>query len=150
MCLSPPPLPPGINIFLDGFVPTENLRFRDTSLIFKVAETADLEELKRLRRYHFPAMLKRLGEFELRVSPGEFTDSEIIVMLGENGTGKTTFIRLMAGLLKPDSGGEGGGGRREGWECEGREGRWERGGVGGGGGKVRGRLRVWGSKMLGD
>ena len=32
---------PGINIFLDGFVPTENLRFRETSLVFKVAETAD-------------------------------------------------------------------------------------------------------------
>lgn len=31
----------GINIFLDGFVPTENLRFRETSLTFKVAETAD-------------------------------------------------------------------------------------------------------------
>ncbi len=33
---------------------------------------------------------------------GEFTDSEIVVMLGENGTGKTTFIRLLAGLIKPD------------------------------------------------
>lgn len=31
----------GINIFLDGFVPTENLRFRESSLVFKVAETAD-------------------------------------------------------------------------------------------------------------
>ena len=31
----------GINIFLDGYVPTENLRFRETSLVFKVAETAD-------------------------------------------------------------------------------------------------------------
>lgn len=26
----------GINIFLAGFVPTENLRFRDESLTFKV------------------------------------------------------------------------------------------------------------------
>lgn len=26
----------GINIFLDGMVPTENLRFRDTPLVFKV------------------------------------------------------------------------------------------------------------------
>jgi ATP-binding cassette subfamily E protein 1 len=34
----------GINIFLDGFVPTENLRFRETSLVFKVSETADKVE----------------------------------------------------------------------------------------------------------
>lgn len=58
-----------------------------------------------MRRYSYPTMMKKLGTFELDVSPGQFTDSEIIVMLGENGTGKTTFIRLMAGLLKPDSGG---------------------------------------------
>ena len=63
------------------------------------------EESKRMRRYRFPEMMKRLGSFQLDVSPGEFTDSEIIVMLGENGTGKTTFIRLMAGLLTPDAGG---------------------------------------------
>lgn len=37
-----------------------------------------------------------------QVDAGEFTDSEIVVMLGENGTGKTTFIRLLAGLIKPD------------------------------------------------
>lgn len=50
-------------------------------------------------------MTKKLGSFEMEVKKGEFTDSEIIVMLGENGTGKTTFIRLMAGHLKPDTGG---------------------------------------------
>ena len=42
------------------------------------------------------------GNFKLHVEEGNFTDSEIIVMLGENGTGKTTFIRMLAGMLKPD------------------------------------------------
>lgn len=93
----------GINIFLDGFVPTENLRFRPESLIFKVSENAEEEEIKRLRRYGYPDMYKKLKSFELNVKEGQFTDSEIIVMLGENGTGKTTFIRMMAGLLKPDN-----------------------------------------------
>ncbi|XP_020567150.1 ATP-binding cassette sub-family E member 1 [Oryzias latipes] len=96
----------GINIFLDGYVPTENLRFRETSLVFKVAETANEEEVKRLRHYQYPDMVKTMGEFTLAIKGGEFTDSEIMVMLGENGTGKTTFIRMLAGGLKPDSGGE--------------------------------------------
>lgn len=93
----------GINIFLDGYVPTENLRFRPTSLIFKVAETAEVEDVKKMRRYSYPSMMKSLGDFSLKVDTGEFTDSEIVVMLGENGTGKTTLIRLLAGLLPPDS-----------------------------------------------
>ena len=46
----------------------------------------------------------------LQVEAGEFTDSEIIVMLGENGTGKTTFIRMLAGMLKPGEVHGGGGG----------------------------------------
>ena len=41
-----------------------------------------------------------MGKFTLNVEAGEFTESEIIVLVGENGTGKTTFMRLLAGLLK--------------------------------------------------
>jgi len=95
----------GINIFIAGFVPTENLRFREVSLTFKVAESADANEdaLKsKHSRYSYPEMRKSLGEFALHIKPGEFTDSEIVVMLGENGTGKTTFVRLLAGVETPD------------------------------------------------
>ncbi|EME27760.1 ABC transporter, sub-family E, substrate-binding protein [Galdieria sulphuraria] len=95
----------GINVFLAGFVPTENLRFRETALSFKISETGDTESLgdNAPRLYSYPAMTKTLGNFVLHVMAGSFTDSEIVVMLGENGTGKTTFIRMLAGLLKPDS-----------------------------------------------
>ena len=54
----------GINIFLDGFIPTENLRFRDESLVFKVSETASEEEVKRMTRYDYPTMGKTMGNFE--------------------------------------------------------------------------------------
>jgi len=94
----------GINIFLDGYVPTENLRFREESLVFRVAESATEEEVKRMHHYEYPKMVKTLGDFKLNVAAGSFTDAEIIVLLGENGTGKTTLIRLMAGSITPDAG----------------------------------------------
>ncbi|CAG2058518.1 unnamed protein product [Timema podura] len=94
----------GINIFLDGFVPTENLRFRDESLVFKVAESANEEEVKRMNHYIYPKMSKTMGSFHLMVNQGQFSDSEILVLLGENGTGKTTFIRMLAGNLEADEG----------------------------------------------
>jgi ATP-binding cassette subfamily E protein 1 len=85
----------GINIFLEGFIRTENLRFRDVALTFKVVETASEEEVKRLSTHYYPPMKKQLGSFNLSVDAGSFTESEIIVLLGENGTGKfRNFIRI--------------------------------------------------------
>lgn len=59
-----------------------------------------------MNEYSYPAMTKTMergeSKFILHVEKGEFTDSEIIVLLGENGTGKTTFVRMLAGLLKGD------------------------------------------------
>jgi ATP-binding cassette subfamily E protein 1 len=52
----------GINIFLDGKVPTENLRFRDESLTFRLAENAEeFIEDQKLRRFKYPSMSKVLG-----------------------------------------------------------------------------------------
>lgn len=92
----------GINIFLDGFIPTENLRFREVSLTFKVSTDEDQKNLERMHNTPYPGMSKLMGSFKLEIKAGNFSDSEIIVLLGQNGTGKTTFIRMLAGLLKPD------------------------------------------------
>jgi len=105
----------GINIFLAGFVPTENLRFRTEALTFKISENPeDNLGLGDLNDHKYPSMVKTLVEkktnskFRLEVKGGTFKDSEIVVMLGENGTGKTTFIKMLAGLLLSDDEEKGG------------------------------------------
>ncbi|CAL9009781.1 unnamed protein product [Prunus brigantina] len=95
----------GINIFLSGFIPTENPRFQDESLTFKVETPQESgEEIETYARYRYPSMTKTWREFKLQVIEGEFTNSQIIVMLGENGSGKTTFMTMLVGLSKPDFG----------------------------------------------
>lgn len=92
----------GINIFLDGFIPTENMRFRNESLEFRLADAADGLILDHSSALEYPDLEKTQGDFHLKVEKGEFTNSEILVMFGENGTGKTTFCKILAGALEPD------------------------------------------------
>eukprot|EP00388_Colpodella_angusta_P022255 GDKJ01056842.1.p1 GENE.GDKJ01056842.1~~GDKJ01056842.1.p1 ORF type:complete len:607 (+),score=157.74 GDKJ01056842.1:26-1846(+) len=99
----------GINHFLDGFIPSENMRIRPESINFRVSDGSDIpDDIKHAHHYKYPKLYKKLGSegssFELNVEPGGFSDSEIIVLLGQNGTGKSTFIRMLAGNLKPDEG----------------------------------------------
>ena len=91
----------GINIFLSGFIKQENMRFRDFALSFKVTEQVeDLEEVKQ-KGNEYPEMIKKFKSgFELKIEAGSFQTSEIIVLLGENGTGKTTLVKILAGKDK--------------------------------------------------
>ncbi|CAN6278280.1 unnamed protein product [Urochloa humidicola] len=97
----------GINIFLNGFIPSENMRFREEKLSFRVTESAEnITEGETYQSYKYPSMVKTRSGFKLSVMEGSFSGSQIIVLLGENGTGKTTFIRMLEGRVKPDKVGD--------------------------------------------
>jgi ATP-binding cassette subfamily E protein 1 len=93
----------GINIFLAGFDPTENLRFRDFSLSFKPLYDANREDKKQsYRSYEYPDMTKTwTGSFTLNVGKGCFTDSEIIVLLGKSHKTLSSTLRPPLSALRP-------------------------------------------------
>jgi len=92
----------GINAFLDGFLKEENVRFRDRAIKFERAVSAPSEIPVPL--ISWPAMEKKLNNFVLKTEEGTINKNEVVGILGENGIGKTSFIKILAGLIKPDSG----------------------------------------------
>ena len=93
----------GINIYLEGFVPDENVRFRKEPVIFHAKPpTAGWVASETLLKWD--AMKKSFDEFTLSVAPGEAKQGEVVGILGPNGIGKTTFVKLLAGIEKPDEG----------------------------------------------
>ena len=98
---APQSIKASINIFLDGFIPTENMRFREQALKFNIQEIEEGSKEKRTQ-YSYPSVTKTYENFKLVVEAGDFTQSQIIVFLGENGMGKSTFVNLIAGALQND------------------------------------------------
>ncbi len=93
----------GINIYLEGFIPDENLRFRKEPIVFHVKPPASglTTDAVTLR---WNEMSKIYGEFTLNIESGDAKSNEVIGILGPNGIGKTTFVKILAGIEQPDSG----------------------------------------------
>ena len=65
-------------------------------LAYQVTESAEeTTEGETYQSYKYPTMVKTRSGFKLSVMKGSFNDSQIIVLLGENGTRKITFIRML-------------------------------------------------------
>ena len=47
---------------------------------------------------------KKLGDFELSTGDGSVERSEVVGVVGPNGTGKSTMIKILAGIHEYDDG----------------------------------------------
>ncbi|MFW9965580.1 MAG: ribosome biogenesis/translation initiation ATPase RLI [Candidatus Thorarchaeota archaeon] len=94
----------GVNIFLDGYIPDENMRFRDTSISFKGMTGEDEEFISSETLVEYGNLKKEFEGFTLEVKGGRVTRGQIVGILGPNGIGKTTFVRMLAGELEPTKG----------------------------------------------
>ncbi len=92
----------GINIYLQGYIPDENIMFRKECIVFHekppptAGATAGVPLLK------WDKMEKTFKGFKLAIEPGEIRTGEIIGILGPNGIGKTTFVKILAGIEETD------------------------------------------------
>jgi ATP-binding cassette subfamily E protein 1 len=90
----------GINTYLDGYLQTENVRFRDYSI--KIKKT--LPPVTNEQFISWPEFIVKLDNFSLDTKGGQLYRGDIIGIIGENGIGKSTFIKALAGVIETNIG----------------------------------------------
>ncbi len=93
----------GVNVFLDGYLPNENVRFRDAALKFDASTSTD-EFVTIENIINYPNLERKFANFSLSIDAGRVKKSEVLGIVGANALGKTTMMRMIAGVEKPDVG----------------------------------------------
>ncbi len=91
----------GINEYLDGYLPDDNMRFREYAIKFNIAPEEKV--VSHQVAIEYPELKKDFGPFKLEVAAGKIHRGEVLTVMGSNGLGKSTFLKMLAGLLKPDN-----------------------------------------------
>ncbi len=94
----------GINVFLDGYLPNENVRFRDKKFTFNASASTTEEFQKGDEVISYPLLEKKYTSFSVSIEPGTISKGEVLGVMGANALGKTTMMKMIAGVEKPDSG----------------------------------------------
>ncbi|MEM4971512.1 MAG: ribosome biogenesis/translation initiation ATPase RLI [Sulfolobales archaeon] len=96
----------GIGHFLRGYLPSENMRIRDAEIIFTDRSRGEIQTQQKpeILLAEWSDLVKKLGDFQLKIQGGRIYRGEVIGVVGPNAIGKTTFARLLAGELEPDEG----------------------------------------------
>jgi len=92
----------GINSYLEGYLKEQNIRFRSTSLKFFSKPPTELAQKAAITSWK--DLHKKLDVFELNAEEGEVPKGAVVGILGENGIGKTSFVKLLAHVMEPDEG----------------------------------------------
>jgi ATP-binding cassette subfamily E protein 1 len=92
----------GINEFLKGKLSEENVQIRRHSIDFPSADSRDSRHGEPALVY--PQLERSVADFSLVVEPGRIHAGESVGIVGENALGKTTFVKMLAGSVTPDSG----------------------------------------------
>jgi ATP-binding cassette subfamily E protein 1 len=92
----------GINVYLSGYLREDNVRFRDHELKFYSRPSLMSKSSESL--IEWTPLKKQLGDFFMESDKGKISKKAMIGVLGENGIGKTTFMKLLAGETEPDEG----------------------------------------------
>ena len=91
----------GINNLIDGYLPTENIKFRDAKIEFNVYSPSELNsETPSIIKYE--DFTKTYDNFSLNVSGGEILEGQVLGIIGGNALGKTTFMKILSGIEKSD------------------------------------------------
>ena len=98
----PRPVRTAINVYLTGFLKEENIRFRERAIEFDTHPARG--ELHALELLSYPELVKKMGSFTLKVNAGSIKIGEVVGVVGPNAIGKTTFVKMLAGVIEPDSG----------------------------------------------
>jgi len=96
----------GINNYLDGYLPSENMRIRKDSIQFRklASESIVNTDNKTYKYLEWDNVNIVRGSFKLDVEAGYVMNGEVVGVVGPNAIGKTTFIKFLAGELKPENG----------------------------------------------
>ncbi len=91
-----------INTYLDGYIKQENMKFRDYEIKFSKRPPEIDRSL--VPFVSWSALSKGYDDFRLSTEAGELRHGQVVGVIGPNSTGKSTFVKMVAGELTPDSG----------------------------------------------